>query len=119
VIAAAGDRWLRLGEDRPLVASGGFTWRLDELSLSADAIASSGTVGSSTAPNAARWPFFAVFGLAAVYRVRLLERPADLRLDLTNAGGARYVTRDASALEGGWTTRGRGRALTVGIEQGF
>ncbi|HEY0313923.1 MAG TPA: TonB-dependent receptor [Allosphingosinicella sp.] len=119
VIAAAGDRWLRLGEDRPVVASGGFTWRLDELSLSADAVASSGAVGSSTAPNAARSPFFAVFGLAAVYRVRLLERPADLRLDLTNAGGARYVTRDASALEGGWTTRGRGRALTVGIEQGF
>ena len=120
VAAAAGDRWLRLGEDRPLAASGGFTWRLDKLTLSADVLASSGAVGSSsTALNAARAPFFAIFGLAAVYRVRLLERPADLRLDLTNAGDAHYVTRDASGLEGGWTTRGRGRALTVGIEQGF
>ncbi|HMC91743.1 MAG TPA: TonB-dependent receptor [Allosphingosinicella sp.] len=120
-LAAAASRWLPLADARPVVASGGLTWRFDELSLSADLLASSGAVRSRSAaePNAARAPAFATFGLAAVYRVKLLERPADLRLDLTNLAGARYATSDATALEGGWTTRGRGRALTLGIEQGF
>jgi outer membrane receptor protein involved in Fe transport len=84
-------------------------------------LASSGTVSTArpVAPDRQRAPTFAVFGFAAVYRVRLLDKPADLRLDFTNVGDARYVTRDASNLEGGWTIRGRGRAITVGIEQGF
>ena len=70
-------------------------------------------------PNGARSASFAVFGLAAIYHVRIAGQPADLRLDLTNATDARYVTSDAANLEGGWTRQGPGRAITIGIEQGF
>lgn len=117
----AADAWIVLPSDRPVVGSGGVTWRLDHLSLSADVLASSGAPRTAAPgdPDGARGPFYAVFGLAAVYRVRLLERPTDLRLDLTNVGNVRYATREATSLDGGWTVRGRGRALTIGIEQGF
>ena len=70
-------------------------------------------------PNGGRHSAYAEFGLAAVYHARIADRPADIRLDLTNLANVRYTTNDATALEGGWTRLGRGRAITIGIEQGF
>src|SRR5439155_4421966 len=40
-------RWTPLTEDRPIVGSAGQTWRLGEISLSADMLASSGIVRSA------------------------------------------------------------------------
>ena len=110
-----------LASERPVTASGGLTWRLGKLSLSGDALVSSGSVGTTHPglPNAARHSAYALLGLAVVYHVRVAGRPADFRLDLTNLTNARYVTSDAANLEGGWTRRGKGRAVTIGLEQSF
>lgn len=120
-IAAASRHFLSLASERPVTASAGMTWRVDSLSLSADVLASSGavrTVGSDQ-PNGSRHSPYAVLGLAAVYRLRIVGRPADLRLDLTNLTNAHYFTSEAANLEGGWSRRGHPRAVTIGIEQGF
>lgn len=120
-IAAAAVRPLPLGSDRPFAASAGLTRRLDELTLSADILVSSGAVRTLEAakPNAARDPAFALVNLAAVLHARLAGRPADLRIDVTNLADARPVTTDARNLEGGWTRPVRGRTIMLGIEQGF
>jgi len=70
-------------------------------------------------PNGSRAPAFATFGIAAVYHARLAGRPADLRVDFTNLTNVRYRLSDAANLEGGWSRFGEGRAILVGIEQGF
>ena len=120
-IAGASARFVPLEGDRPVTLSGGFTQRLDRLSLSADVLISSGAVRTSAVqdPNGSRRPVYALLGLAAVYHAKIFDRPSDIRLDLTNLANTRYVTSDPTALEGGWTRRGRGRAVTIGIEQGF
>lgn len=113
--------WVALATDRPVSGSGGLTWRRGRLSLSGDVTASSGAVRTSNAfdPNGARAPAFATFGLAAVYHARIAGRPADVRLDLTNLTGVRYLTNDSRNLEGDWTRFGPGRAIVIGLEQGF
>lgn len=115
------ETWVPLGTDRPATVSGGMTWRLGKLSLSGDVLASSGAVRTANLddPNGSRAPAFATFGLAAVYHIRIAGRRADLRLDLTNLTDVRYATSDSRNLEGGWTRFGQGRAILVGIEQGF
>lgn len=120
-IAAASARWIPLAGDRPITGSGGLTWRFGKLDLAGDLSVSSGAVKTPVPdePNGARYPTFAEFGLAAVYHVRIADRPADLRLDLTNLTDVRAYTNDASNLEGDWTRHSRGRAVTFGIEQGF
>ena len=113
--------WVPLATDRPVIASGGLTWRLGKFSLSGDVLASSGAVRTASPydPNGSRAPAFATFGLAAVYHARIAGHPADLRLDLTNLADAHYLTNDSRNLEGDWTRFGQGRAIVVGIEQGF
>jgi hypothetical protein len=120
-LAAASVRAVPLASERPLTASAGLTWRSGRLSLAGDLLVSSGAVQTAALdrPNGARSASFATFGLAAIYHLRIAGQPADLRLDLTNAADARYVTSDAANLEGGWTRQGPGRAITIGIEQGF
>ena len=120
IVAAAG-RYIPLASDRPLTASGGFTQSFGKLSLSADVTASRGTARSIdlTAPNGDRHSTYGLFGLAAVYHAKIANRPADIRLDLTNLTNVHYTTSDATNLEGGWTHWGRPRAITIGIEQGF
>jgi hypothetical protein len=120
-IAAAEARRIPLAGERPLTASAGLTRRFGELTLSGDILAASGAVRTRDAarPNAARDPAYALVSLAAVYHARLAGRPADLRIDLTNLTDARPATSDARNLEGGWTRPVRGRAILLGIEQGF
>jgi hypothetical protein len=120
-IAAAIDSYVPLASDRPVTVSAGFTHRLGKFSLGGEAVMSSGSVRTLaiTEPNGDRHSAHAVFGLAAVYHARLSSRPADLRLDLTNLTDVHYATSDTANLEGGWTHWGRGRAITIGIEQGF
>jgi len=121
IVAAAADHWLPLASGRPLAASGGVTWRFGKLSLGADVLAQSGAVRtlSLEAPNGTRAHEFASVGLAAVYHARLAGQPTDFRVDLTNLTDVHYRLSDAANLEGGWTRFGEGRAILVGIEQGF
>ena len=121
VLDAASARAIPLSGSRPATASAGITWQSGKLSLSADVLASSGAVRTLVPeePNGARRSAYALVGLAAVYHARIAGQPADLRIDLTNLTDRRYVTGDASALEGGWTRNGEGRAVMVGIEQSF
>jgi len=120
-ILAAASRWISMSSERPLIGSGGFTWRIGRLSLSGDALVSSGAVRtpSPADPQGARGPATAIVGLAGVYHARLAEHPTDLRLDLTNLTDVRPLASDAADLDGGWTRRAQGRALTIGIELGF
>lgn len=120
-IAAASARYVRLGSDRPVIFSGGVSRHVGKFDLTADLLASSGAVRTNLFddPNGSRRSPYAVLGLAAVYHARIAGQPADLRLDLANLTNVHYVTSDASALEGGWTHLGLGRAITIGIEQGF
>ena len=120
LLAVAGNS-IPLASERPATASGGLTWRFGKLTLAADLLASSGAVRTIVPdrPNGARYSPYGLLGLAAVYHVRIADRPADLRLDLTNLTNVRYFTSDAANLEGGWTRRGPGQAITIGIEQGF
>ncbi|MEO7825534.1 MAG: TonB-dependent receptor [Allosphingosinicella sp.] len=120
-IAAVSDRSLRLATERPVTGSAGFTRRFGHLTLSADTLASSGAIRSlyPAQPNGARYPAYALLAMAAVYHARLFDRPADLRIDLTNLTDVRYATSAAQTVEGGWTRQGRGRAIIFGIEQGF
>ena len=120
-IAAAADGYVPLASDRPVTASAGLTQRFGKFSLGGDALVSSGAVRTlaSNDPNGGRHSAYAVFGLAAVYHAKIANRPADIRLDLTNLTNVHYATSDAKNLEGGWTRWGRHRAITIGIEQGF
>lgn len=120
-IAAAANSYVPLSSDRPVTASAGLTQRFGKLSLGGDVLVSSGTVRTlaSSDPNGDRHAPYAVLGLAAVYHAKIAHRPADIRLDLTNLTNVPYTTSDATNLEGGWTRRGRRRAITIGIEQGF
>lgn len=115
------ESWVPLASDRPVTATGGLSWRRGKLSLSADFLASSGAVQTAiaAAPNGSRAPGVFTAGLAAVYHARFAGHPADLRLDLTNLTDAWYRTSDGRNLEGGWTRFGQGRAISLGIEQGF
>ncbi|MEQ7874541.1 TonB-dependent receptor [Sphingomonas sp. ASV193] len=120
-IASAAHDYLPLASDRPFTASGGLTQKFGRLSLSGDVLLSSGTMESPATerPNRSRHSTYAVVGVAAVYHARFLDRPTDIRVDITNLTNVRYATNDATALEGGWTRWGRQRAVTIGIEQGF
>lgn len=121
VIAAATMRWLPLASERPVTVSGGLTERLGKLSVGGDILVSSGAIQTldSADPNGARHSPYALLGLAAVYHAKIAGQPADLRLDVSNLTNVQYLTSDAANLEGGWTQQGRGRAVTIGIEQGF
>jgi outer membrane cobalamin receptor len=121
VLMQTSGRPVELASERPVTGSGGITWRLGSLSLSADLLMSSGAVrtADATRPNGSRYSPHAVVGFAAVYHARIARHPADVRLDLTNLTNVRYLTSDAANLEGGWTRQGPGRAITIGIEQGF
>ena len=120
-IAAASSNYVRLASDRPVTLSGGATKRIGRFSIGGDILVSSGAVRTMdfADPNGDRRSPYAVFGLAGVYHARIAGHPADLRLDLTNLTNVRYATSDAANLEGGWTHFGHGRAITIGIEQGF
>jgi hypothetical protein len=120
-VIAGSSHWLPLASGRPVTASGGLTLRLGKVSLGGDFLASSGAVRTLdlTDPNGARHSDYAVLGLAAVYHSRIAGQPVDLRLDLTNLTNVHYATNDSTALEGDWTRWGRGRAISIGIEQGF
>ena len=120
-LVAASATYVPLASDRPVVASGGFTQRVGKFSLGGDVLVSSGAVRTLTFtdPNGGRNSPYALLGLAAVYHARIAGKAADLRLDLTNLTNVRYSTSDAANLEGGWTRRSRGRAITIGIEQSF
>lgn len=120
-IAAAAFKWVPLSSDRPVTASGGVTWRSRRLALSAIALASSGAVRSPTLadPNGAREGAFATIGLSAVYHAGAANRRRDFRIDVTNVTNVRYLTNQATNLEGGWGRWARGQAITFGFEQGF
>lgn len=120
-IAAAVGGYVPLASDRPVTVSAGLTQRLGKFSLGGDALVSSGAARTlvSNYPNGDRHSAYAVFGLAAVYHAKVANRPADIRLDLTNLTNVHYISSDATNLEGGWTHWGRPRAITIGIEQGF
>lgn len=120
-VIADPSQWLPLASERPVTASGGLTWRIGKVSLGADVLASSGAVRTLEAadPNGSRHSAYAVLGLSAVYHARIAGQPADLRMDVTNLTNSHYATKDATALEGGWTRWGAGRAISIGIEQGF
>jgi hypothetical protein len=120
-ISASAVHWLALSSDRPVTGSGGVTWRSRKFALSAIFDASSGAVRSSSinSLNGARHEAFGTVDLSAVYHMGIGKIRRDIRLDLTNLTNARYLTSDASNLEGGWTRWGRPRAVTVGFEQGF
>jgi hypothetical protein len=120
-IAAASSRFVPLASERPVALSGGVTRRLGRFSLSGDLLVSSGSVRTEDLadPNGSRHSSYALFGLVAVYHARIAGWPADLRVDLTNLTNVHYATSDATNLDGGWTRQGRGRAVTIGIEQGF
>jgi len=120
-LAAVSARSVPFDEDRPASASAGVTHRFDELTITGDVLVSSGAVRTvePTHPNGGRSPAVALLGLAAVYRARLAGHPTDLRIDLTNLGDVREPATDSRNLEGGWTRQTRGRAILLGIEQGF
>jgi hypothetical protein len=120
-LAADNGRWIDLAADRPLSGSGGVGWRIEKLNLSADVVAGSGAVRTTdpSAPNGARAPAYADFGLAGVYHLDLFGRPLDLRFDVTDLTNVHYVTSDAGNLGGGWTRYAAGRSLLVGFEQSF
>jgi hypothetical protein len=117
----ASARWVTLPTDRPISASGGVTWRTGKIALSGTVFASSGAVGSATlaSPDGARDRAYATIGLSAVYHAGTSKRRRDFRVDVTNLTNARYLLNDGSNPEGGWTQWARGRAMTVGFEQGF
>ena len=120
-IAAASGTFVPLASDRPVTLSGGATQRVGRFSIGGDILATSGAVRTLDLadPNGDRRSAYALLGLAGVYHARIAGHPADLRLDLTNLTNVRYATSDAANLEGGWTHFGRGRAITIGIEQRF
>lgn len=120
-IASASMAYIPLASDRPVTLSAGLVQRLRKISLSGDLLGSSGSVGTFDLEqsNGSRHRPYVLLGLAAVYHLSVAGQPADLRLDLTNLTNVHYATSDASALEGGWTRYGRGRAIVIGIEQGF
>lgn len=120
-LAAANGHWVDLATDRPLIASGGLSWRVGKVDIAGDVIAGSGAIRTFDVsnPNGNRAPAFASLGIAAVYHTELFHDPLDLRADLTNLTNVHYVTNDAANLEGDWTRLAEGRAILVGFEQGF
>lgn len=120
-LAYADSHRVPLGEDQRATASAGASWRIGRLLLSSDLLAGSGArrTDDPARPNAAHVKAYASVGLAAVYRLKLLDRPTDLRIDLVNLFDDHYILSDLSRLEGGWTRYGDRRGIFVGFEQGF
>lgn len=120
-LAAASLHWVALSSDRPVTASAGVTWRRQKLAFSATVDASSGAVRSPALaePNGAREGAYATVGLSAIYHAGRSNLRRDFRVDLTNLTNTHYRVNDATNLEGGWSRWGRGRAITLGFEQGF
>jgi outer membrane receptor protein involved in Fe transport len=120
-ISASSMRFVPLASDRPVTFSAGLVQRVGRLSLSGDLVVSSGSVRTldTAKPNGSRNSPYALLGLAAVYHATIAGEPADLRLDLINLTNVKYAMGDPANLEGGWKQWGNGRAITVGIEQGF
>lgn len=118
---AAAQKWIALTSERPVTGSAGVTWRRGKLALSSTMSASNGAVRSNgpSNPNGLRDRSFASIGLSAIYHAGLGGRLSDFRIDITNLANAHYRINDARSLEGGWTSCARGRAITVGVEQGF
>ncbi len=120
-LAAASARYLPLSSDRPFTLSAGVGQRLGNLNVSGDLQVSSGTVWTRNAaePNGARQSSYALLSFAAVCHAHIIGPRADFRVDATDLTNSHAVTRDATALEGGWTRRAEGRAVAFGIEQAF
>jgi hypothetical protein len=120
-LAATAATYVPLTSDRPVTATGGFIRRVGRFTLGSDVLVSSGAVRTLDfmEPNAGHYPPYALLGLAAVYHASLAGHAVDLRLDLTDLTNVHYALSDAANLEGGWTRWGRGRAITIGIEEGF
>ena len=117
----AAENWIALTSERPVTGSAGLTWRRGKLALSSTVTASNGAVRSNgpADPNGLRDRGYATVGLSAVYHAGLGGRLSDFRIDITNLANAHYRINDATSLEGGWTSCARGRAITLGVEQGF
>jgi hypothetical protein len=122
VVSYVAAHWVPLDTDQRLTASGGASLKLDELSLSGDVVAGSGT--PRTAPgavaNSSRNPAYATADFAAVYHAHLIEGlPTDLRLDLRNAFNRHVVLSDGTAAGGGVAGWNEPRGIYAGIEQSF
>lgn len=120
-IIAAADNWIALSSQRPVSGSAGVTWRSGKFAFAGTLTASSGPVISpdSADPNGSRNHAYETFGVAAIYHAGLGGRLSDFRIDINNLANAHYRLNDASNLEGGWTHWAEGRAIILGVEQGF
>ena len=120
-LIAATNTFVPLAGGRPFALSAGATQRFGALSLSSDLQVSSGAVWTlnEADPNGERHPTYVQLALAAVYHSHIFGPRTDFRLDATDLTNSHAITADASSLEGGWTRRVTGRAVSLGIEQAF
>ncbi|MBV9930841.1 MAG: TonB-dependent receptor [Alphaproteobacteria bacterium] len=116
-IARAAVGYVPTPSDQRVTASGGASYRLGKLRLSADALYGSGFPRTA---GAGRLPAHVQLDMAAVYRLEgLRDRPLDLRVDLVNALDHAYPLRDGTpdlARLPEWAAR---RGIFVGFEQAF
>ncbi|MDB5691343.1 MAG: hypothetical protein JWO81_406 [Alphaproteobacteria bacterium] len=120
--AFAAGHWIRPEGDQRITASGGASWRIERLRLSASALYGSGFPQSAPlfGPGAGRLPAYVQVDLAAVYRIEgLRDRPLDIRFDVINAFDRRYQLRDGTGIGGHLPEWGPPRGFFLGVEQTF
>lgn len=121
-LAYAAGHALPISGEQAFTASGGLSYRLNTIRLSADMLYGSGfrrTLAGGI-PNGDRLPGYIQVNLSAVYRIAAIrDFPLDARFDLINAFDRKYQLRDGTALGDGQPQWGARRGVFVGIEQSF
>lgn len=111
-----------LDTDQRVTASAGASLKLDELLLSGDLVAGTGTPRTlvGAAPNSALNPGYVTGDVAAVYHVRLIKGlSTDLRVDVRNVASRRVALSDGTGIGRGAVGWSEPRGIYAGIEQAF
>ena len=116
------DHWISTANSQSMTLSGGMSYRIGVVRLSAEILYGSGLRRTlpGGAPNGLHTPDYIQTDFSAVWRVATFGKlPLDLRADVINAFDRRYALGDGSGLGASQPQWGPRRGAFVGIEQSF
>ncbi len=125
-LAYIADHFIYLDHNQTYTASGGASYKLGDLKLSADVLYGSGLrrdltlSGGQDIPNGDHVPGYVQVNLAANYHLSLGGAgPLDLRFDIINVGDAKYEIRDGTGVGVGAPQWGPRRGFFAGVTKSF
>jgi outer membrane receptor protein involved in Fe transport len=125
-LAYISNHFIYLDHDQTYTASGGASYKIGDLKLSADVLYGSGLrrdedlPGGGDIPNGDHVPGYVQVNLAANYHLNLAATgPLDLRFDIINVGDEKYEIRDGTGVGVGAPQWGPRRGFFAGVTKSF